>query len=1196
MVKMQPEGPITIGYLSSNLNVGNGRLLWLGIQGQAETMGLSLITFGGLELNYPRPFYHHANQVYELVNRQRIDGLIIWASSLSAFIEPEEIRAFCEGYYPLPVVGIGMPLPGIPSVLLDSYHGMREAILHLVQVHGKRRLAFIRGPERHREAKERLRAYRDVVAEFDLDADPRLISPPCRWDQKDSYQAMRLLIEDRRIQFDGVVAVNDELAYGAMSCLRDRGIRIPEEAAIIGFDNGPIGRVCTPPLTTVPNRIRERGRQAVRMLLAKINGEEVPELVVLPTSVKVRQSCGCLDPYIAQASEPPEKITNLSRGADPEQLRSHIILQLQRAVTAEDSLLGWPERLFDAFQASLENQSQAPFLTELQGLLQSLMTTGIEIRGWQAALSELRRWMLPLEQGNPERLDRIESLIHQGRIMVGEIAARSQAHQDWLRSRQLNNLHRLRQVVSSAETLASLVEILARDLPELGIASGCLALYLDPASALDGARLALGFFQNSRLPEKEGQVFAPSIRLVPPPWLEGSEPVNLVVHPLNVGAEQLGFLVVDTSDFEISSHQVLGEQISSALNNVLLTEKNVQLYHQARKNQRLAEEADSLKSRFLSMVSHELLTPIVLLVGLSEMMLREGIGSRPPLPDTYRQDLTRIHASAQQLGSLVRDVLDLARSQLGQLTISPKPVRLEDVLKPVDLVSEQMANSKGLEWQVSIPEHLPLVMGDASRLQQVALNLVSNAVKFTAQGSVQMKVEVDNGMVEISISDTGLSVPLAEQEIIFDEFRQSERTVARGFGGLGIGLAICRQIIQLHGGEIGVQSSGEENSGSTFFFTLPVLPESVPQQRAEPCQTVLILTEQSQHSLPLLTHLEQQGFQVQVLDTVKNPDWLDDLLATQIGALVLDFSAAEKGWEIMEILKKNPATQDLPIIFYSLLQEQDSGSMLALDYLIKPVAAARLEEALRRYGLTSGEHDPPRTVLIVDDDPEILGMHTRLVEEHLPTCQVVCAANGRAALEMMLASTPDLVLLDLMMPELDGMAVLKAMQEDRRLQGIPVIVLTAQRLSEDEMKHLDQAVVSVLAKGIFSAEETLAHIEQALMRNKRLGSETQHLVRSVMAYIHGHYAETISRQELARYAGVSERHLNRCFLQETCMTPLTYLTRYRIQQAKQLLERGQLSVTQVLNRTGFSDSSHFARLFRREVGVSPSAYKRGQRP
>jgi CheY-like chemotaxis protein len=266
-----------------------------------------------------------------------------------------------------------------------------------------------------------------------------------------------------------------------------------------------------------------------------------------------------------------------------------------------------------------------------------------------------------------------------------------------------------------------------------------------------------------------------------------------------------------------------------------------------------------------------------------------------------------------------------------------------------------------------------------------------------------------------------LSVPLAEQEAIFDEFRQSERTVARGYGGLGIGLAICRQLVEMHGGRIGVRSSGEENQGSTFYFSLPLLPSPAPIRKATTSPVVLILTEEAQSSLPVRIYLEQQGFQVQTLQTTSKTNWQADLLAKTIGALVLDFKEPKLGWEILETIKDNPATQDIPIIFYSLLQEQDRGSMLPLDYLSKPEVATSLPIILERYGIDADRSKLPRNVLIVDDEENIRDLHTRLVIERLPDCQVQCASNGKEALVYMQTWRPDLVLLDLKMPEVNGL-------------------------------------------------------------------------------------------------------------------------------------------------------------------------------
>jgi signal transduction histidine kinase/AraC-like DNA-binding protein len=754
-------------------------------------------------------------------------------------------------------------------------------------------------------------------------------------------------------------------------------------------------------------------------------------------------------------------------------------------------------------------------------------------------------------------------------------------------------LLRIRQVASGAEDLKELVDILADELPALEIANCYLALYDDPHQPMGGARYVLAYDGGQRYPELEGKLFSPSWKFPPFAFLT-KEAQSLVLYPLYYRDEQLGFILLDAHALQGTVHQVLCEQVSSLLKSVLLVEQNSQLYLQALEAQHLAEEANLLKSRFLSMVSHELLTPMVLLVGLSEMMLREGIGNRPPLPEAYHQDLTRIHAGAQQLGSLVRDVLDLARGQLGQLKLVKRPVNLEEVFKPVTLVGEQMARSKGLAWHVDVPADLPQIMGDTARLQQVALNLVTNAVKFTAQGEVKLVVNVEKDQVTVSIQDTGLGVPLAEQEAIFDEFRQSERTVARGYGGLGIGLAICRQLIDLHGGKIGVNSGGDENSGSTFYFILPILKSERIVQSPSPSQTVLVLTSYAKRATRLKEHLIHLGYKAEILGIDETQDWLSEVLAVLPGAFVLDIPVAERGWELLEILKTNSATQDVPVIFYSYLQEQSSGAMLSMDYLLKPLAGAELSKALDRYGLSCDVKGEASVVLLVDDDPDILDIHSRMVNEHIPGCRVLRAENGRVALDLMRQAPPTLVLLDLMMPELDGMGVLKTMQEDEHLRDIPVIVLTAQTLTQDEMSRMNRGVVSVLSKGVFTADETLAHIDQALARSKRVGSDAQRLVRKVMAFIQEHYPETISRDQLSGYAGVSERHLNRCFQQETGLSPVSYLNRYRIQQAKCLLKEGERSITEVMALVGFSDSSHFTHVFRRETGVSPREYQRGK--
>ena len=183
-----------------------------------------------------------------------------------------------------------------------------------------------------------------------------------------------------------------------------------------------------------------------------------------------------------------------------------------------------------------------------------------------------------------------------------------------------------------------------------------------------------------------------------------------------------------------------------------------------------------------------------------------------------------------------------------------------------------------------------------------------------------------------------------------------------------------------------------------------------------------------------------------------------------------------------------------------------------------------------------------------------------------------------------------------MMPGINGFEVLEAMREREGTRDVPVIVLTAQTLTSTEMERLQRGVAAVMGKGLFTTAEVLAQVEAVLLRSKRLGSATQRAMRQAMAYIHEHYMEPVSREELARHVNLSVRHLNRCFCEETGVAVMTYLNRYRVNRAKALLEQGSQNVAQVALAVGFADSSHFIRIFRQEVGMSPGAYQRGERP
>jgi YesN/AraC family two-component response regulator len=268
------------------------------------------------------------------------------------------------------------------------------------------------------------------------------------------------------------------------------------------------------------------------------------------------------------------------------------------------------------------------------------------------------------------------------------------------------------------------------------------------------------------------------------------------------------------------------------------------------------------------------------------------------------------------------------------------------------------------------------------------------------------------------------------------------------------------------------------------------------------------------------------------------------------------------------------------------------AAVLEFDYLTKPIEVAELTRALDQHWLAGGEGAAARTFLVVDDDPDTLEMHARIVQSRSASYRALKARNGVEALQVLDEENVDLVLLDLMMPEMDGFAVLEAMRDRQATRDIPVVVVTGQTLTESEMARLNLGVTKVLSKGVFSLEETLSHLDAALERRREVSGEAQRLVRQAMAYMQAHYAEQLSREEVAAHVGLSDDYLSACFRKELGLTPIAYLNRYRVQQARSLLKNTHKSVTEIALEVGFSGSSYFSRIFHRETGMSPAEFRR----
>jgi signal transduction histidine kinase/DNA-binding response OmpR family regulator len=1094
------------------------------------------------------------------------DALLV-ANPLHTQARSEYIQGLIAGG--LPVLFIGAGERG-PTIMADNMNGIQEALRHLT-AHGHRQIAFIAGSQSDLsgDSGERLFAYRSFLEVNDLEFDQRRIAYG-RHVYDGGYAAM-LEILNSGAHSTAVLASNDESALGAMQALEEAGRKIPGDVAVIGFDNRFEGAAHEPGLSSVHVPLFDMGYRALKHLYEHLQGKELAQAIKVNTRLVTRASCGCGD---VTASSTPE----IGTEAQLVTAMSASVMSHAHSL-AEEECRRLCQTLADGFAVSVKERDGKKFQTALQDVVKRTAVGEEDASVWQEAVALLG----VASQARPASTVIVQELMKEAQVLLSRQMQNQHRNyvlrERWTSSRMSLLTDRLLDALDETQ----IYEILAAHLPDLGIDTAMLALL--EADEADPA--AWSNIHNIFEPREFLRI--PSREFPPHAWTDSGKPFRLTLIPLVAHSDsgQLGFMAFGAEHLDL--YGAIVQQLGGAFN-------TARLYRQAVQDRQVAEEANRMKSRFLSTISHELRTPLNLIVGLSSFLLQEGEGENSQIPESTQKDIKRIHAYAQHLGGLIGDVIDLATLDAGRFRLNKELIDLGDALQMVAESGSQMATDKNLIWRAEIPDTGPWVLGDRTRLRQVILNLVNNAIKFTQQGEIRLSLTSDGNLVTVLVRDTGLGIPPEEQNVIFDAFRRSERSIAMGYPGLGLGLAICKMLIEMHGGTMGLRSTGVEGEGAEFYLTLPVQapPQREPARSGENQrmqQSVLVLSSEPGSNERLCTLLKQRGMRVREVLTGIHADWQAKLDGDIPDVIVLDVTTQSSlNWATLKTIKENPATRGVPTFLYA--SSEDGESLMSLDYLTKPVELDEVTRALDQHWSLVDPVRQTRTILVVDDEPNTLDLHARIVQSQSTSNRVLLAGSGIQALKILGQEKIDLILLDLQMPEMDGFSVLEAIRENENTSEIPVIVVTGKVLTEEDMNRLNQGVAVVLQKGLFNVDETVAHIKDAIERRRNLGTDTQRLIRQAMVYIHKHYSEAVSRQDIAQHINISEDYLTFCFRQEMGTTPIRYLQRYRVKQAKRLLKDSSKTITEISMDVGFSDSGYFSRIFHRETGMSPEQFRR----
>ncbi len=520
----------------------------------------------------------------------------------------------------------------------------------------------------------------------------------------------------------------------------------------------------------------------------------------------------------------------------------------------------------------------------------------------------------------------------------------------------------------------------------------------------------------------------------------------------------------------------------------VLAIQNARLFQEIEEKSRQLELASQHKSQFVASMSHELRTPLNAIIGLTEMMVTNATRFGT---EKAAEPLKRVHRAGQHLLGLINQVLDLSKIEAGKLELNPESVSLAPLIDEVIGTARQLAQQNKNNLVVEAQEKLGTLTVDPMRLRQILLNLLSNACKFTSQGEIKLKarrVADGHNWVEFAVADTGIGMTPEQQAKLFEEFTQADSSTARRYGGTGLGLAITRKLARMMGGDVTVTS--EPGKGSVFAVRLPAGADTAAKAainggRAPTSDCVLVIDDDATARELIADHLKAEGFSVTTaaggLEGLKLAKELRPI------AITLDVMMPDlDGWSVLAALRQDPELADIPVIMITIMDEHRRGVALgAAGYLTKPIDRERLTRMIGRFRAPAR---PTRVLLVEDDATQRERLRGWLDGDQW---KVQEAGNGKEALAVLKDTKPDVILLDLMMPEMDGFAVVAALQKEPRWRDIPVVVVTARDLDAKDRERLNSGVQSVLVKETFRPADLVERIRRLTNGKPQVGSEME---------------------------------------------------------------------------------------------------------
>jgi diguanylate cyclase (GGDEF)-like protein len=812
----------TIGFLFDYLYEDYTNQIFNNILKTCREYDLNFIGFGGGTLKSAAYKYRdQKNVVFDLAGSHTIDGIIALTGVFGNFVSHNRVKTLLGKYAGLPVVSIGLSIRGmknVTNVVVDNNSGMEALLAHLIETHNRRRLAFIKGAFNNYDAIMRFESYKRVLARYNIPLDNDLIIDG-NFDYFYGIEAVKILLEKRKITPDALVSANDAMAIYAMHELQKRGFRVPEDIVVTGFDDIRMCLAVKPRLTTIKQSFTDIGRVSVETILAMLSGESVPENIVLPSKLIIRESCGCseletLDDIMRVGSAHRRQTMVVSGRNGIKDVIQLALPNLSGAVDLQESM--------DDLLKSDHNKNS--LLLVFRRLFIRLFEQGVE-------LDDVYRFSLllfhavaenPARRGTAQKLTAVWPDIL---VLAGIINNNYHSGRRVELRKEEEVVFRINEEFINTFNLSQLKKIILSQLPKLPIRSLYLCMYENQNR--DSSRLFLHYSLNGKKQRLKRGTFLSHHLL--PTRLDTTMGFEYVVMALYFKREHFGYILFEISTSNGSIYETLATQISSAIKGAMLTREINEYTHTLKQKvqertgeledaNRKLKELDSVKNDFIANITHDFRSPLTAVLNIADLALK----SRQPVPERIAEDFKIIYDASVKLKKTIDRLLDLAKMDAQGITLRVGRVALVSMLESIiDFYSSSVIGS-GIKIIKKLPEHeIADFYTDAEKFEEVINNLMSNAVKFVdpESGIISIELQDRDDRVVIIVEDNGIGIPPEKLDVIFNRFEQVHKEKNSFYRGTGIGLAFARQLVTYMKGEIRAESAGR-GMGSRFIMVL----------------------------------------------------------------------------------------------------------------------------------------------------------------------------------------------------------------------------------------------------------------------------------------------------------------------------------------------------------------------------------------